>query len=66
MATNFFELATTLNNLGAKWLSEKKLISRPVKYCFYRSNVSAHKCYIVWKDVLAEGFGQIKREDKSC
>ena len=24
MATNFFELATTLNNLGAKWLSEKK------------------------------------------
>ena len=25
MATNFFELATTLNNLGAKWLSEKKI-----------------------------------------
>ena len=47
-------------------IRKKKLISRPVKYCFYRSNVSAHKCYIVWKDVLAEGFGQIKREDKSC
>ena len=29
MATNFFELATTLNNLGAKWLSEKKTISGP-------------------------------------
>ena len=29
MGTNFFELATTLKNLGAKWLSEKKLISRP-------------------------------------
>ena len=25
----FFELATALKNLGAKWLSEKKLISRP-------------------------------------
>ena len=25
MATNFFELATTLNNLEAKWLSEKKI-----------------------------------------
>ena len=24
MATNFIELATTLNYLGAKWLSEKK------------------------------------------
>ena len=65
MATNFFELATTLNNLGAKCLSEKK-INFTHCYCFYRSNVSAHKCYIAWKDVLAEGFGQIKREDKSC
>ena len=25
----FFELSTTVNNLGAKWLSGKKLISRP-------------------------------------
>ena len=25
----FFELATTVKNLGAKWLSGKKLISRP-------------------------------------
>ena len=25
MATNFFELATTLKNLEANWLSEKKL-----------------------------------------
>ena len=30
MATNFFELATTLNNFGAKCLSEKKKISRTV------------------------------------
>ena len=30
MATNFLELATTLTNLGAKWLPEKKkLILRP-------------------------------------
>ena len=29
MATNFFELATTLNYLGAKCLPEKKLILRP-------------------------------------
>ena len=29
MATNFFELATTLNNLGAKWLSEKKINFMP-------------------------------------
>ena len=28
----FFELATTLKNLGAKWLSEKKLISCPEVY----------------------------------
>ena len=31
MATNFFELATTLNNLGAKWLSEKKINFTPCK-----------------------------------
>ena len=29
MATNFFELGTTLKNLGAKWLSGKKSISCP-------------------------------------
>ena len=29
MATNFFELATTLKNLGAKWLSEKKVNFTP-------------------------------------
>ena len=29
MATNFFELATTLKNLGAKWLSEKKMNFTP-------------------------------------
>ena len=29
MATNFFELATTLKNLGAKWLSEKKVNFMP-------------------------------------
>ena len=32
MATNFFELATTLKNLGAKWLSEKKVNFMPCKY----------------------------------
>ena len=29
MATNFFELATTLKNLGAKWLSEKEVNITP-------------------------------------
>ena len=29
MATNFFELATTLKNLGAKWQSEKKINFTP-------------------------------------
>ena len=29
MATNFFELATTLKNLGAKWLPEKKINFTP-------------------------------------
>ena len=29
MATNIFELATTLKNLGAKWLSEKKINFTP-------------------------------------
>ena len=31
MATNFFELATTLKNSGATWLSEKKNFT-PSKY----------------------------------
>ena len=35
----FFELATTLKNLGAKWLSEKKLISHPA-YDKHTSHVS--------------------------
>ena len=35
MATNFFALATTLKNLGAKWLSgKKKKNSRPKKGFF--------------------------------
>ena len=29
MATNYLELATTLKNIGAKWLQEKELISHP-------------------------------------
>ena len=29
MATNFFELATTLKNLGTKWLLEKKINFTP-------------------------------------
>ena len=29
MATNFLELATTLEYLGAKWLPKKELILRP-------------------------------------
>ena len=29
MVTNFFELATTLKNLGAKWLSEKEVNFTP-------------------------------------
>ena len=37
MATNFLELATTLTNLGAKWLPEKKLILRPVHKQFVMS-----------------------------
>ena len=30
MAPNFLDLATTLENLGTRWLLEKKLISCPV------------------------------------
>ena len=30
MVTNFFELATTLKNLGAKWPSEKKVNFTPL------------------------------------
>ena len=30
MANKFYELATNLKHLGAKWLTEKKLISRPI------------------------------------
>ena len=33
MTTSFLELATTLKYLGAKWLTEKKLILRPEYYC---------------------------------
>ena len=29
MATNFLEMATTLTNLGAKWLPEKKVNFTP-------------------------------------
>ena len=32
MATNFFELATSLKNLGAKWLSEKKINFMPCQH----------------------------------
>ena len=35
MATNFFELATTLKNLGAKWLSEKKVNFTPWNVFFF-------------------------------
>ena len=34
MAPTFFEMATTLKNLGAKWLSEKKVNFTP---CYYNS-----------------------------
>ena len=40
MATNFFELATTLKNLGAKWLSEKKVNFTP---CARKNNVRPAK-----------------------
>ena len=37
MATNFLELATTLENVGARWLLEKKVNFVPCKWflCFY-------------------------------
>ena len=40
MATNFFfELATTLKNLGAKWLSEKKINFTPCNIHTYQEEV---------------------------
>ena len=47
MATNFFELATTLNNLGAKWLSEKKINFTPYPYILNRNETTYNFNYFL-------------------
>ena len=61
MATIFFELATTLKNLGAKWLSKKKKsISRPEeKYRFLLLTIQWQVDWIsVYKYLLGSVFGK--------
>ena len=60
MATIFFELATTLKNLGAKWLSEKKSISHPeAKYRFLLLTIQWQVDWIsVYKYLLGSVFGK--------
>ena len=44
MAPNFLDLATTLENLGARWLLEKKVNFVPWKFCLLWKKCSSRTC----------------------
>ena len=58
MATNFLDLATTLENLGARWLLEKKVNFVPCVMTFLNSTLkfsvvmSINLCNILFSDSI--------------